>query len=45
MPVSLYSKFYMLGFRIMWTENFQMSKMGLEKAEKPEIKLQTFTEP
>ena len=27
------------GFSIMWTENFQMFKLGLERAEKPEIKL------
>ena len=26
----------------MWNENFQMYKLGLEKAEKPEIKLPTF---
>ena len=26
-----------------WTENFQMYKLGLEKADKPEIKLPTFT--
>ena len=26
----------------MWTENFQMFNLGLEKAEKPEIKLSTF---
>ena len=26
----------------MWTENFQMFKLDLEKAEKPEIKLPTF---
>ena len=26
----------------MWTENFQMFKLDLEKAEEPEIKLQTF---
>ena len=26
----------------MWTENFQMFKMNLEKAEEPEIKLPTF---
>ena len=26
----------------MWTENFQMFKLGLEKAEEPEIKLPTF---
>ena len=28
----------MLGFSIMRTKNFQMSKLGLEKAEVPEIK-------
>ena len=27
----------------MWTENFQMVKLDLEKAEKPEIKLTTST--
>ena len=32
----------MLGFSIMWTENFQMFKLGLEKAEEPETKLPTF---
>ena len=26
----------------MWTENFQMYKLGLEKAEEPKIKLPTF---
>ena len=31
------------GFSIMWTKNFQMFKLGLEKAEEPEIKLPTFT--
>ena len=34
----------MLGFSIKWTENFQMSKLGLEKAEETEIKLPTFAE-
>ena len=29
----------MLGFNHMWTENFQMFKLDLEKAEEPEIKL------
>ena len=33
----------MLGFSIMQTKNFQMSKLGLEKAEEPEIKLPKFT--
>ena len=32
----------MLGFSIMQTKNFQMSKLGLEKDEEPEIKLPTF---
>ena len=27
----------------MWTENFQMYKLDLEKAEEPEIKLPTST--
>ena len=26
----------------MWTKNFQMVKLGLEKAEEPEIKVPTF---
>ena len=33
----------MLAFSIMWTKNFQMSKLGLEKAQEPKIKLITFT--
>ena len=33
------SKSFKLGFSRMWTEKFQMYKLGLEKAEKPEIKL------
>ena len=36
-------KSYVLGFSIMWTKNFQMSKLGLEKEKEPEIKLPTFT--
>ena len=31
----------MLGFSIMRTKNFQMSKLGFEKEEEPEIKLPT----
>ena len=30
------------GFSSMWTENFQMYKLGFEEAEEPEIKLPTF---
>ena len=29
----------------MWTENFQMYKLDLEKAEESEIKLRMFTGP
>jgi len=32
-------KFSKLGFNSTWTMNFQMFKLGLEKAEEPEIKL------
>ena len=35
------SKFSKLGFNSIWTENFQMFKVDLEKAEEPEIKLPT----
>ena len=35
--VRLCLKSCMLGFSIMWTMNLQMSKMGLEKEEEPEI--------
>ena len=31
-----------LGFSSTWTKNFQMYKLGLEKAEEPEAKLPTF---
>ena len=43
MQARLYSKSFKLGFSSMWTENFQMFKLDLEKAEKPEIKLPTST--
>ena len=36
------SKFSKPGFNSMWTMNFQVSKLDLEKAEEPEIKLPTF---
>ena len=35
------SKSIKLGFSSMWTENFQMYKLDLEKAEEPDIKLPT----
>ena len=35
------TKSFQLGFNSMWTENFQMYKLYLEKAEEPEIKLPT----
>ena len=41
---SLCSKSFRLGFSSTWTENFQMYKLGLEKAEEPETKLPTFAE-
>ena len=37
------SKFSKPGFNSMWTVNFQMFKLDLEKAEEPEIKLPTST--
>ena len=42
MLVRLCSKSCMLGFSITSTENFQMFKLDLEKAEEPEIKSPTF---
>ena len=39
MLARLCSKSFKLGFSIMWTKNFQMYKLCLEKAEEPEIKL------
>ena len=33
------AKFSKQGISSMWIENFQMYKLGLEKAEEPEIKL------
>ena len=41
MLVKLCSKFSKLDFSNMWTVNFQMVKLVLEKAEEPEIKLPT----
>ena len=38
----LCSKSFKLRFSSMWTENFQMYKLGLEKVEEPEIKLPIF---
>ena len=40
--VRLCPKSFKLGFSSMWTKNFKMYKLGLEKAEEPEIKLPTF---
>ena len=42
MLARLYWKSFKLGFSSVWTKNFQMYKMGLEKAEEPEIKLPTY---
>ena len=41
MLVKWCSKFSRPGFSSMWTVNFQIFKLVLEKAEKPEIKLPT----
>ena len=41
MLARLCSKSFKLGFSSTWTENFQMYKMDLEKADEPEIKLPT----
>ena len=41
MLARLCSKSFKLGFNSMWTENFQVYKLDLEKAEEPEIKLST----
>ena len=41
MLVRLCSKSCKLGISSTWTENFQMFKLDLEKAEEPEIKLPT----
>ena len=38
------SKFSKWGFNSIWTENFQMFKLDLEKTEEPEIKLPTSSE-
>ena len=37
-------KFSKLAFNCTWTENIQMFKLDLEKAEEPEIKWPTSTE-
>ena len=34
-------KSFKLGFNSMWTKNFQMYKVDLEKGDEPEIKLPT----
>ena len=38
------SKSFKLGVNSTWTENFQIYKPNLKKAEEPEIKLPTYTE-
>ena len=42
MLARLGSKSFKLDHSNIWTENFQMYKLYLEKAEEPEIKLTTF---
>ena len=41
-PVRLCSKSLKLDFSSMRTKNFQMYKLGLDKAEEPEIKLPAY---
>ena len=41
-PAVLCCESFKLGFSSMWTKSFQMYKLGLEKAEEPEIKLPMF---
>ena len=41
MLVRLWSKSFKLGFSSIWTENFQIYKLDLEKEKEPEIKLPT----
>ena len=45
MLARLCSKSFKLGFSTMWTENFLMYKLDLEKAEEAEIKLPTYSGP
>ena len=42
MPAKLHSKSPKQGFSSTWTENLQMYKLDLEKAEGPKIKLPTY---
>ena len=42
MLVRLCSQSFKLGFSSIWTENFQLFKLDLEKAEEPETKLPAF---
>ena len=42
MLARLCSKSFKLGFNSMWTENFQVYKLDLEKAEESDIKLLTY---
>ena len=41
MLARLCSNLFKLGFSSTYTETFQMYKLGLDKAEEPEIKLPT----
>ena len=41
MLVRLFSKYFKLDFSSTWMGNFQMYKLGLEKAEEPDVKLPT----
>ena len=41
MPAEKCWKFSKLGFNSLWTKNFQVFKLDLEKVEEQEIKLST----
>ena len=42
MLVSLYANSFKQDLSSAWTRNFQLDKLGLQKAEEPEMKLPIF---
>ena len=40
MLVSLFSESFKIGFSSTWTNNFQMYKLGFDKAEGPQVNCQ-----
>ena len=43
-PFHMLANFFMPGFKSMWTQNFQMYQLDLERAEELDIKLPTSIE-